>query len=501
MRAAPRPVWLRRPPTRMTALSRPILALFTALPLLAACGIGTVPPPPEITDVTATAWRAGAPEAATVWPSETWWTGFNSPELNALIARASTGNFDILAAAARIRQADAALLGAGAPLLPAASLAASDQWSHTAVTSSGSVRKNRYIDSQSYSLVPSASYEVDLWGRLRATRDAALGTALASRFDQRTVALTAVTSVATTWFQALAYQDRLDVAQRDLHDSEEILRAIRARVDAGTASQLDVAQQGALVAGIRAGIPALRSQMQQLLNGLGILTGQPPEAITVRPGTLNNLSLPEVSPGLPSELLARRPDVAYAEASLQAANANIRAARAAFFPKVELTASGGMQSLAIGSLFGPGSLFAQAAIGATQTIFDNGSLQANLGQARGRYDELLADYRKSIVQAFTDVENALTAYRYATEQEALEREAVTIAQRAADIARAQVLAGTSDMVTALQAQTTLFNDLDTLAQVRQARFLALVSLYKALGGGWTRADTIPPETHLFQGVL
>jgi len=157
--------------------------------------------------------------------------------------------------------------------------------------------------------------------------------------------------------------------------------------------------------------------------------------------------------------------------------------------------------LAIGSLFGPGSLFAQMAVGAVQTIFDNGLKQGQFEQAKGRYEELVANYRKAVVQAFTDVENALTAYRYATEQEALEREAVATAQRAADIARAQVLAGTSDIVQALQAQTTLFNDLDLLAQVRLARFSALVSLYKALGGGWTVDATAPPQTRLFQGVL
>lgn len=485
----------------MTTLPRPVFVLLAMLPVLAACGLGADSQRPDTADVLAAGWRAGAPEGAPVWPSEAWWTGFGSPELNDLIARARSDNFDIAAAAARIRQTDAALVGAGAALLPTVGVTAGTQWTHESLSRASSSRSNRYTDIRSYNLTPSASYEIDLWGRLRATRDAALATALASRFDRQTVALTAVTSVATTWFQALATQDRLDVAHRNLRDSEEILRAIQARLEAGTASQLDVAQQAALVAGIRAGIPALNSQLQQLVNGLGILTGQPPEAITVRPGTLNALSLPEVSPGLPSDLLARRPDVAFAEASLQSANANIRAARAAFFPTVTLTASGGWQAFALGPLFGPGSLFVQAAASASQTIFDNGTLQANLGQARGRSDELLADYRKSIVQAFTDVENALTAYRYATEQEALERNAVAVAQLAADIARAQVIAGTSDMVTALQAQTTLYTDLDTLAQVRESRFVALVSLYNALGGGWTRSDTVPPETHLFQGVL
>ena len=478
------------------------LAMLAALPALAACGLGPADRPADMAGVVAAAWRADTSSAAPVWPAAAWWTGFRSPELNALIARARGANFDILAAAARIRQADAALASAGAPLLPAVTATGQEQWSRSSLAHASPLSaSNKYAEYRTYSLTPGVSYEIDLWGRLRASRDAALATALANRFDQQTVALTAVTAVATTWFQALAFRDRLEVAQRNLHDAEEILHAIEARRDVGTASELDVAQQAALAAGVRATIPDLRSQMEQQINGLGILTGQPPEAVTVRPGTLEALALPELAPGLPSELLARRPDVAFAEASLISARANIRAARAALFPKVELTASGGWQAYSLAALFGPGSLFAQAAIAATQTVFDNGALQANVEQARGREEELLADYRKAVVQAFTDVENALTAYRFATEQETLQRQAAATAQRAADIARAQLLAGVSDVVAALQAQSTLFTDLDTLSQVRLARFTALVNLYKALGGGWTRGDTTPPESRLFQGVL
>ena len=230
--------------------------------------------------------------------------------------------------------------------------------------------------------------------------------------------------------------------------------------------------------------------MEQQINGLGILTGRPPSAITVRPGTLTALALPEISADVPSRLLTRRPDIASAEAQLAAQGANIKVARAAFFPQISLSGSAGWQNIALPLLFGPGSLFASAAASATQTIFDNGQRQANLDFARARYDELLADYRKTVVQGFTDVENAITAYRYTTEQEALERVAVATAQRAADIARAQLLAGTVDIVTALQAQTTLFSDLDLLAQVRLARFQALLSLYKALGGGWSKGDIL-----------
>lgn len=488
----------------MTALPRPLLAVLAVLPLLAGCSLGPDYQRPDI--ALPAAFRATAATAAEAWPSGKWWEGFRSAELNDLEERAQGGNFDLQAAAARIVQADAALRIAGAPLLPAITGAGQEQWSRTAVSrrsgsslSGGS--SSSYAESRSYSLTANASYELDLWGRVRATRDVALGNAQFSRFDQQTVALTTVAAVATTWFQALATQDRLAIAQRNLNDAQQILDAIRARLSVGTASQLDVSQQEALVAGLRTQMPALRSQRDQFLNGLGILVGEMPEAIAMPPGSLNPLALPEVAPGETSDLLLRRPDIASAEAQLVAANANIRAARANFFPQVTLSVSGGWQTLAIGSLFGPGSLFAQMAVGAVQTIFDNGLKQGQFDQAKGRYEELVANYRKVVVQAFTDVENALTAYRYATEQEALEREAVATAQRAADIARAQVLAGTSDIVQALQAQTTLFTDLDLLAQVRLARFSALVSLYKALGGGWTVDATAPPQTRLFQGVL
>jgi NodT family efflux transporter outer membrane factor (OMF) lipoprotein len=470
------------------------LAALLVLPL-AACAVGAEPAPGP-GDIPA-AWRAAAPMAA-AWPRPGWWRAFGSPELDGLIAHAEAANFDLQAAAAQVRAADAQLALAGGALLPSVSLGASAAWSHASLVRGAG---RTAVEQRTYSLIPQASWELDLWGKLRAARESAAQSALASRYDRAALALTVVTSVASTWFQALAQQDRIDVATRNLADAEEILKAVRARRDAGTASDLDVSQEAALAAGIRAQLPGLRNQLEQQLIALGLLTGQPPAAIAVRPGTLTALALPEIAPGLPSALLVRRPDIAAAEARLLAANANIQAARAAFFPSVTLTGSGGWQSLALATLFGPGSLVAQAAAVASQTIFDNGRLTAQLRLDEATRDALLADYRKTIVQAFSDVDSAAAAYRFATEQEARQRDAVAIAQRAADIARAQVRAGTSDLVAALQAQTTLFNALDLLAQVRLARFQALLSLYKALGGGWTRDDVAAPEIRLFQGVL
>jgi NodT family efflux transporter outer membrane factor (OMF) lipoprotein len=473
------------------------VTFLLVLPLV-ACGLASdVPPPaPEVP----AAYRATA--AAEVWPAAGWWRGFGSAELDGLIEAARAGNFDMRAALARVRQADAQLAASGAALLPTMSMGGSEQWSQSSSRRvTGTVARIATVESRSFSLTPSVSWELDFWGRVRAGREASTATALASRFDQEVVALTVVTSVASTWFQALALQDRVAVAGRNLADAEAILRAIQAREAAGTASALDVAQQAALVAGVRANIPGLRSQLEQQVTALGLLLGRPPSAITVRPGTLDALKLPEIAPGLPSALLARRPDVAEAEAQLAAASANIRVARAAFFPRVALSGSAGWQSLALGTLFGPGSLFANVALSGTQAVFDNGTLSAQVALNRGRYDELLANYQKTVVQAFTDVENGVRAYAFATEQERLTIEAVRVAQFAADIASEQVRAGTSDVVRALQAQTTLFQDLDSLTQVRLARFQALLSLYKAMGGGWSRDDVAAPEVRLFQGVL
>jgi NodT family efflux transporter outer membrane factor (OMF) lipoprotein len=477
--------------------------LFVILLLvLAGCDIGHdyQRPSLDLPD----AYRATPATAATAWPSPDWWFGFQSPELNALIEAARARNFDIAAAIARVRQADAQVRIAGAPLLPDISGNAGASWQHEGIGTGGAqvgsnrAGSNASFDFHSYSTGLSASYELDFWGRNRAARQSAVASSMFSRFDQQTVALTVVTNVASTWFTALSLADRLAVAHRNLADAEHTLAVIKGRFDAGTASQLDIAQQDSLVAGVRATIPNFVSQLQQQIIALGILTGQPPERISVNPGTLTALALPPVASGLPSELLARRPDIASAEAQLMAQNFSITVARAAFFPNIQLTASAGYQAAALSRLVTPGGALASVAEGLTLPIFDGGTLRGQLELAKGRYDELLADYRKAVVQAFTDVDTALTAWRYATEQEKLQTIAVETAQRAATIARAQMEAGTTDITTVLTAETTSFSAQDTLAQVRLARAQALLNLYKALGGGWTEPDR--PVTDQFPGL-
>ena len=470
-----------------------------ALLFLAGCNLGPdyARPPVSLPP----AFRATADSAAQAWPSQEWWRGFNSPELNDLIARARLYNNDLLAAAARVLQADAQVRVAAAPLLPSLDATANPTYERIGSTSgsrssvvtdpnTGQVLNasgggSRYTDFRTYRADLAVSYEADFWGRNRALAQSAQASLLSSRFDQEVVAQTVITSVANTYFAALSYQDRLRVAEQNLRDAEQILQAYRARLEAGTATALDVSQQEALVAGERASVPGLRNQYQQEAIALGILVGVPPEQLEVSGGSLDQVSLPAVAPGLPSELLARRPDVAEAEANLVAQNGNVRAARAAFFPTISLTGSQGVQAAALTAITGPGTLITELSASITQVIFDNGQLRGQLDLAKGRYLELVADYRRAVLQAFTDVEQDLVGVNLLGEQETRQREAVVVAQRSAEIARAQLAAGTIDIVTTLNTEATLFSDLDQLYQVRLARFQALVNLYKALGGGWS----------------
>ena len=474
---------------------------LVTLLLLPACSVGPDYRQPAV-DVPA-AYRATQTSATAAWPTEDWWKSFQSVELDGLIEAARAHNLDLAAAAARVRQADALARIATASLFPSLTTGGSATWQHTGLNTSGRTRaggpSTASVETRNYGFGLDVSYVVDFWGRNRSISTAAEVDAVTSRFDQRTITLAVVTQVAATWFTALALADRLAVAEANLAGFERTLAAIRGRFDVGTASALDVAQQETVVALGRAAIPNFRNQMEQQLLALGILTGRPPEAITLRPVTLTSIHLPIVSAGLPSALLMRRPDIAAAEAALVAANYDIKAARAAFFPTVSLTGSAGYQAGAFSALLLPGSALMSLAAGLTAPLFDGGTLLGRLEFARARYEELEANYRRTIVQAFTDVDAALTAWRFTSEQ--LERQtlAVEAARRAAAIARAQLGAGTVDITTVTQIEAALFNAEDNLTQIRLARTLALVNLYKALGGGWTRPDGRIED--LFPGLI
>jgi outer membrane protein, multidrug efflux system len=414
-------------------------------------------------------------------PPLDWWRGFRSRELTEIIEETRAANLDIAAAIARIVQADAQSRIAGSALLPVVGLNASAQRSRasqTTSTSSGGGER----DNLSASLT--ASYEIDFWGKNRSALRAAEETAVASRFDREVVGLTTVVAAATAYFQVLTAQDRLQVARDNLTSADRVLNLIQQRVNAGTASALDTAQQESIAFTQRAAIPPLEQTLKQNRNALAVLMARSPESVRIRGGTLRSIGFPRVTPGLPSELLAQRPDIREAEAQLAAANANVENARAQMLPSITLTGEGGYQSAVLQTLMRPESMFFNLAAGLTQPIFDGLRLQGNLDAQKGRQDELVQNYRKAVISGFADVENALDAIRQTALREKLQGDVVTSSRRAFEISEQRLNQGTIDLVTVLQTQQTLYQAQDALVQARLAHVQAIVSLYQALGGGW-----------------
>ena len=418
-----------------------------------------------------------------MWPSRNWWQGFGSPQLDAYIAQADSQNFDIAAAVARVEEADGQARIAGAALLPS-------------VTGGGGASAQRTINTRTATptayhegnLGVDASYEVDFWGKNHDTLEAAKQTAIAAGYDQQVISLAVTAGVAMTYFQALALQDRIAVAQDNLAAAKQMLAGIQMQFTTGIATDLNIKQQQTVVDSLRASVPPLQLQLSQATDALAILLGEPPESVKLQSGSLLNLKMPEVAPGLPAELLARRPDVHEAEAQLIAANANIKAARAAFLPSFTLTGQYGAEALGLASFAPPTAIYALGA-GFIQPIFEGGALQGQLEYSKARYTELLDDYRKSIISALSDVEDGLASVQQTQRQLEAQTDVVATAQSAYDISEAQYQAGTIDLLTVLSTETTLFQAKDMLIQVRLAHAQALVSLFQALGGGWKNGQT------------
>jgi outer membrane protein, multidrug efflux system len=486
---------IRHELARGGARRRTASALFVLVlcPGLSGCILGAERPELNL-DVPA-AYRAGPKGAAadTAAPAVDWWRGFRSSELTALMDAAQVYNYDIAVAIAQIIQADAQVGVSGAALLPTISGNASAERERSSSSGSSSLTGTGGSGNSTlsiYSTGLTASYILDFWGKNRATLAASEESATASRYNREVVTLTTMATVANTYFQVLAAQDQIRVTRQNLAAAERILNLINTQFAGGTASQLDVSQQEALVATERAAIPPLEVTRDQNIAALAVLVGRAPANLTVRGGSTSQIVVPRVTPGLPSELLYQRPDVRQAEATLAASNFSVEAARAAFFPQIQLTGTTGVQSTALASLFTPGAWFYTMTASLTQPIFDGFLLESQLKQAKGVQLQDLQAYRKAVISAFSDVEKALIGLQQFTLQERLQQEAVTASRKAFEVAETQLRGGTINLITVLQAEQTLFTAENTLVTVRLNKLLAASSLFQALGGGWTPQGTL-----------
>jgi NodT family efflux transporter outer membrane factor (OMF) lipoprotein len=464
----------------------PVLAV--AALALGACSItGKAPQVPEIASSMPLAWsERSLSDAGAAVTAPDWWRSFSSDELSALIAAALGTSPDLAIAVERVRQAEAQVRIAGASLFPELNFGA------------GTVRRETrpdggpWIRSDGSNAVFSASYELDLWGGNAAGVRAAESTLRASRFDFETVRLTLVTGVASAYFQVLSLRGRLTIARENLVIAERVLAVVDARVRHGAASALDLARQQAGVLALRAALPALELQERQNLYALAILIGRPPEGFDAAGTTLTALAVPSVAPGLPADLLTRRPDLASAEAQLAAANANVAVARAALLPGIQLTGSAGLASNVLLNFLNAPT--AALAIGASlvQTIFDAGRLRSQVHVAASRERELVESYGRAILAALADVESALASGSRTADQETLQAQVVQQSRIALRLAEIRYREGVDDLLTVLDAQRTLFQAEDQLAQTRLSRLQASIGLFKALGGGWKMNG--PPQS-------
>ena len=436
---------------------------------------------------------------------------FGSKELVVFVDRALANNNDIAAAVARIQEADAQARVSSAALWPSLSTTNTFQQirapgTATSLTPNYNPLQQFYqaagqngvanaLQNQSsfnatrsnlWKLGLTASYTLDFWGVNDDASKAARILANASRFDRNVVEISTIASVLNTYFTVLNAQDLLRIAHDNVRIATEVLDALKFRLEVGTATVFDVALQETVVDTQRASIPPLEQTLRQQINLLAVLLGQTPESLRTTGSTLKTLRFPNVQPGLPCEVLLRRPDVAEAEAKLASQEFSVLQARAAFFPTFTLTGPYyGVQSIVTKYLLQPEAIAWSLAGSVAQPIFDGYNLQGQYMLQQGKYSEAAANYRKQILTALSDTENAMIAIAETSKELKIDAEGVDAAKRALDAAKARLREGTIDIVTLSTTETTYFTNLYALETTRLLLYQAATSLYQALGGGWS----------------
>jgi multidrug efflux system outer membrane protein len=429
------------------------------------------------------AWKTGEPADALARGE--WWKLFGDDTLNALESEALTANQDLHAAAARVEQARAA-----------AGLARANNWPQVAVD--GSVTRER-TSSTTDNVFPNtltttyraplvASWELDLFGRVRRLTEGARAEAAATEANFESVRLALTAEVATSYFSLRALEQELGIVHETIALRRRAYELVTARLRSGTAADLDAARAENELASTEVEASVLSNRRAAERNALAVLVGRPAtdfEVATPANVTLDQTGVPAVPAGLPSGLLERRPDIAAAERSLAAANARIGVAKAAFFPAISLTGGAGYASGDIDGLFRADSRAWSIGPSLYLPIFQGGRNRANLARSRAAYEEAVAVFRQRVLIAFREVQDALTASRYLTEQSGAQERALSSAQRATVLAQRRYDAGYVSYLEVIDAQRTALSNQRASVQLTAQRLNTSIALIKALGGGWS----------------
>jgi len=470
-------------------MTKRLLPALVAL-ALAGCAVGPDYSRPKFDMPDNWAAQNAQPGGATDQAVEAgWWKRFNDPVLDQLIDAARSYNQDLAVAAARVDQAAAQAGIARAALLPSVSGEANYTRGRT---SAETTAPGTPLVSDVRTVNGVVSWELDLWGKLRRLNEAARANFLASGYNRDAVELSLDSQVANTYFLLRAFDAQLKVTEQTLTSRQESLHLQQKRFQGGLISALDLHQAESEEASARAAVPEIRQSVEQTEHALSVLTGRSPRDLlspTPRGKELGALAIPPVVPGgLPSTLLTRRPDVAAAEQQLVAANAQIGVARAAYFPTISLTGAIGSQSVSLSSLFtGPTKTWSFAG-DLAGPIFNWGATGYGVDAATAGQKQALASYQSAVQNAFRDTLDALSAIDGSGKSELGQADQLRALRETQRLARLRYDNGYSSYLEVLDAERNTYSSELSVINARLARLSAAVSLYKALGGGWSQAD-------------
>ena len=490
-----------RPGRKRAATRRFGLALsLVALAIVAGCDVGPDYKRPDATTIpaayagvtnvgststgTTNGWKVAQPQAQI--PKGNWWEIFADSELNELEGQASAANQQLKVAVARFAEARAQMDVTRAGLFPNIALSGSFTRERTSANAPPTVTGRAHGTSATFNdfYVPlSLGYELDLWGRVRRSVESARAQAQASADDLETIKLMILAEVAVDYFSLRALDAQKVVLNSSIEVFAKSLQLTRNLRAGGAVSDLDVAQSETVLKTTQAQLPAVILQRTQFEHALALLVGQPASTFRVSEHALSTAP-PLIPSGLPSELLERRPDISAAERRMAAANASIGVAKAAFFPTVQLNGLAGFESLDAGTLFNGSSRLWAVGPSLTLPIFEGGRLRAGLRFAQATYEEMVANYRQSVLTAFSDVEDSLAAQTLLADQYATESDALMAARKQLQIVNNQYRDGLITYLEVATAESTELNVEFAATALRGQQLVAAVTLVKALGGGW-----------------
>jgi NodT family efflux transporter outer membrane factor (OMF) lipoprotein len=468
----------------------PILAATGAFLLLSGCSVGprysrpSAPVPPAFKE-TPENWKQAQPADQALRGK--WWEIYQDPQLNALEEKINLSNQTLKAAQAQFAQARALLRQNRADYYPTVSVGPS-------VTQSR-ISQNRPLRAATSSttnytdlvLPVDVSYEPDVWGRVRHTVEAARANAQASAADLESVNLSLHAELAIDYFQARALDAQIQLLDSTVAAYEKALQLTQNRYEGGIASQVDVAQAQTQLETTRALAIDLRAQRTAYEHAIATLGGEPASTYALPPAALNAVP-PATPPGVPSDLLERRPDIAAAERRISAANAQIGIARSAYFPALSLTAEGGFESTTITNWLSGPSGFAAVGLSAVETLFDAGRRHAISDQAAAAFDQSVANYRQNVLTAFQEVEDNLAALRILEQESQTQARAVAASEHSLALSNNRYRGGVATYLEVITAQSVALSDERTAVEISGRRMVDSVLLIKALGGGWNAAS-------------